>query len=265
MKLHNLNKNEQYEWFIGFAEGDGSWQVDTNSGNRRSIFVINQQDPQVLYKIKKLVGYGQINGPYQNKNGSTYYRYRVGNLEGTKRLIEIFNGNLVLNKTQERFENYLKEYNAKESTKEIPLSKKKHIPTLNDHWLSGFIDAEGSFSGTIRKDTQSGDLLNVSLRATLVQKGEHETMHHLAELFASSFSDYKSNNTTRVFIGSIKSKHKLIKYLNTHPLHSNKNIPFTRFKKLHVRLTDGKFKWRLQSRRAKERIVTLVRNINKDI
>lgn len=255
MKLHQLNKKEQYEWFMGFAEGDGSWQTNTNS-----IFIINQQDPQILYKIKKLVGYGQINGPYSNKNGSTYYRYRVGNIEGTKRLIEICNGNFVLDKTQKRFETYLQVYNAKSSTKEIPLSEKKHIPTLNDHWLSGFIDAEGSFSGTVRKNP-----LSVTVRASLVQKDESRTMHYLAKLFDASFSDYKSNNTTRVFIASLKSKNKLIEYLNAHPLHSSKNIAFTRFKKIHIRLTDGKFKWRLQNRRAKERIIRLIKNINKNL
>ena len=77
MKLNKLNQKHQFEWFVGFAEGE--WQIDNSN---RSIFIINQQDPQILYKIKKLVGYGQINGPYENKNGSTYYRYRVGNLKG---------------------------------------------------------------------------------------------------------------------------------------------------------------------------------------
>ena len=104
MKLDQLNEKSQFEWFVGFAEGDGSWQVDTTG---RSIFIINQQDPQILYNIKKLVGFGQVNGPYHNKNGTTYYRYRVGNLEGTKKLIDIFNGNFVLDKTEKRFGNYL--------------------------------------------------------------------------------------------------------------------------------------------------------------
>ena len=262
MKLDQLNEKSQFEWFVGFAEGDGSWQVDATG---RSIFIINQQDPQILYNIKKLVGFGQVNGPYHNKNGSAYYRYRVGNLEGTKKLIDIFNGNFVLDKTEKRFGNYLKAYNAKYSTGEIPLIKEKHIPTLNDHWLSGFIDAEGSFNGTTRRLSKEGEPVGVLIRFTLVQQDEHKTMHYLAKLFEAPFSDYKSNNITRLYINSIKSRNKVIKYLNAHPLHSNKNVPFSRFKKLHVRLTDGKFKWRLESRRAKERIITLVQDINKDV
>lgn len=262
MKLHELNKKQQFEWFIGFAEGDGSWQVDDMD---RSIFIINQQEPKVLYKIKKLVGYGQITGPYQNRNGSTYYRYRVGNRKGAKQLIEIFNGRFVLNKTKKRFEKYLKAYNDQNSTDEIPLSNNKHVPTLDDPWLSGFIDAEGSFSGVVRKSPENDEPSAVNIRFTLVQKYEQETMNYLSNLLGAYSSYYKSNNVTRIFCTSIKSRNIIIQYLSKYPLHSNKNIPFTRFKKLHVRLTDGKFKWRLQSRRAKERIITLVRNINKDI
>jgi len=262
MKLNKLNKKHQYEWFTGFAEGDGSWQVD-NTG--RPIFIINRQNPQVLYKIKKLIGYGQINGPYKNKNGSSYYRYRVGSREGHMKLIQIFNGNLVLKKTQDRFEKYLNAFNTYfESVNGIAFKDKRHIPTLNDSWLSGFIDADGSFSGTIRKNIQN-DSFEVAVRATFSQKDSHDTMYYLRDLLGGTSSDYKSTNIVRVFIANIKSKNKLIGYLAKFPLHSDKNIPFTRFKKIHVRLTDGNFKWRLQSRRAKERIATLVRNINKDI
>ena len=64
MNITSKYKND-LDWFIGFSEGDGSWQVD-NTG--RPLFIINQQDPQTLYKIKKLIGYGTITGPYFNKN-----------------------------------------------------------------------------------------------------------------------------------------------------------------------------------------------------
>ena len=35
-------------------------------------------------------------------------------------------------------------------------------------------------------------------------------MHYLAKLLGASFSDYKSNNTTRVFIDSIKIETNLL-------------------------------------------------------
>ena len=49
---------------MGFSEGDGSWQVDPNQKTRRSIFIINQKDPQILYKIKSLIGFGWLNSAF---------------------------------------------------------------------------------------------------------------------------------------------------------------------------------------------------------
>ena len=265
MKFDELNEKSQFEWFVGFAEGDGSWQVDA-TGRGRSIFVINQEDSQILNNIKKLVGFGQVNGPYQNENGSTYYRYRVGNLEGTRRLIEIFNGNLVLKKTQERFIKYLQMYNTNlPEEKQIPLNTDNPLPTLEDAWFSGFIDAEGSFSGTFRRDKPSAEYVRASIRFSIVQKGENEIFQHLKAVFGGSLQYKKTTDISRLMLSSVKDRNRIIGYLSKYPLHSGKTVPFTRFKKLHVRLTDGKFKWRLQSRRARERLFTLIRNINKDI
>ena len=266
MKLFNRNNKDALKWFVGFAEGDGSWQIDTNERHKRSIFVINQERPQVLYKIKELVGYGQVNGPYENKNGSIYYRYRVGNLEGTRRLIEIFNGNLVLKKTQERFIKYLEMYNRNSfKEKQIPLNTNNPLPTLEDAWFSGFIDAEGSFSGTFRRDKSSGEYVRAEIRFSIVQKGENEIFQHLKAIFGGSVQYKKTTDISRLMLSSVKDRNRIIGYLSKYPLHSDKTVPFTRFKKLHVRLTDGKFKWRLESKRAKERLFTLIRNINKDI
>ena len=80
----------------------GKWIIQVEA-----IFIINQKDPQTLYKIKKLIGYGTITGPYFNKNAiNSYHRYRVANLKGTEKLIGIFNGNLVLFKTKHGFSEY---------------------------------------------------------------------------------------------------------------------------------------------------------------
>lgn len=59
-------KDEKHflQWFIGFAEGEGLWQVQNTPRTKRCTFAINQEDPQLLYKIKKLLKFGTVKGPY---------------------------------------------------------------------------------------------------------------------------------------------------------------------------------------------------------
>ena len=262
-KLKNLSPKDQTYWFIGFVEGVGAWEIDSKTG--RFKFTIEQSNPQVLYKLKQFVGYGQVNGPYSRKKGSTFYRYRVGNLPGTKRLIEIINGNLVLAKTRQSFKDYLRMYNSiQPDVDKIPFKNTAHLPSLNDAWFSGFVDAQGSFSGFIRKSQKSGEYTSAVVRFSIVRKDEHELFKHLKTVFGGSLQYREQTKNSRLQLQSIKDTSRLIGYLAKFPLHSAKTIPFTRFKKIHVRITDGKFEWRLQSRRAKERLFTLVKNINSD-
>jgi len=257
------------DWFIGFSEGDASWQVEQSG---RPIFVINQRDPQILYKVKKLIGYGTINGPYFNKNAkNSYHRYKVVNLEGTEKLIGIFNGNLVLNKTKHRFSKYLDAFNnyyseiRNDINKQIHFDNKTIKPTLEDAWLSGFIDSEGCFNGTIVKHRITKEPSTVSLRVTLVQKGEPEVFQYLKSLLHGILQHEVKKDAFRLALYSVKSRNLILDYLLKYPLKSNKTIPYSRFKKLHNRITDDKFKWRLQNRRARQRLFKLVTNINKDI
>ena len=135
-----LNNSKFLEWFIGFSEGDGSFIVS----NERNYFIINQKDLKILYKIKKNLGFGQVSKYTQNNN--SYGRYVVQDKKNCERLAHIFNGNLVLEKTNIRFQFWLKTLNIQ------PLNKKGTLK-LDNAWLSGFIDAEGCFSAKLRKDS----------------------------------------------------------------------------------------------------------------
>jgi hypothetical protein len=86
------------EWFVGFTEGDGCFGVDYKSN--RIQFIITQKEPQVLYKIKKTLGFGVVR---QHADG--YYRYNVSEKSNLLHLIKIFSGRLVFNKTNLRFLN----------------------------------------------------------------------------------------------------------------------------------------------------------------
>lgn len=107
------NQKEILEWFIGFTEGDGSFGVD--SKNNRVMFIITQKEPQVLYYIKKEIGFGKV---YQNADGN--YRYIVSKRGNIEQLIGIFNGVLVLKKTHERFERWVESYEKYYKTKWAP-------------------------------------------------------------------------------------------------------------------------------------------------
>jgi hypothetical protein len=63
----------------------------------RNIFSISQKDPKVLYFIRKNLGFGLV---HKDRN---HFKYYVSNQQNIDRLIRIFNGNLVLKKTDDRF------------------------------------------------------------------------------------------------------------------------------------------------------------------
>ena len=82
------------EWFIGFAEGDGSFIVSrTKLGRARLFFTLVQKEVRVLHRLRSELGFGKV-----QRHGK-YFRYVVSDQKGIDRLIHLFNGNLVLNKT----------------------------------------------------------------------------------------------------------------------------------------------------------------------
>lgn len=245
------------QWFIGFSEGDGSWILASYKNKdgseaiyQRHFFRITQKEPHILQKIRTRLGFGSVK-KYNDKKGSTY-RFIVSDLAGTVRLIHIFNGNLVLEKTQRSFESWLKGYNLRPTNEPIQaLNCLRCKIALNNAWLSGFIDADGCFSVMYRSD----DIL--ALRFILDQKKELEALRAVQQLFDfGSITPRKELDMHRYTLTAAKkikpkmgkvtklkpivasSFCKLFKYLERYSL-KKKNIDYTRFKKIWVRLNDA--------------------------
>src|SRR5579875_3292703 len=89
------------EWFVGFSEGDGSFVVSKG----RLFFIINQKEEKVLHRIRTELGFGKVS------TYKTYSRFIVADRDNIERLIHLFNGNLVLHKTNHRFELWLQDWN----------------------------------------------------------------------------------------------------------------------------------------------------------
>ena len=89
------------QWFVGFSEGDGSFIVSKG----RLFFIINQKEEKVLHRIRTELGFGKVS------NYKSYSRFIVADRDNIERLIHLFNGNLVLHKTNTRFRLWLQDWN----------------------------------------------------------------------------------------------------------------------------------------------------------
>ena len=226
----NLKDSTFLEWFIGFSEGDGSFNIS----NKRCYFCINQKDIKILYKIKANLGFGQVFKYIQNN--TIYARYIVQDKKNCERLAHIFNGNLVLNKTNARFQIWIQELNIKFLTT-------KSFVNLDNAWLSGFIDAEGCFYARVRKHSRMKLNYKVERKFIINQKNEFHLFEHLKELFFSNAKIQKKQIKDSIYykieLNSMLSNDLLLDYLNKFPCKGNKNINIIIYSRVHGYIKRG--------------------------
>ena len=166
------------EWFVGFSEGDGSFITTTN---QRALFIINQKSGQILQQIRTKLGFGRVTFC------KTYWRYTVADLRSIDRLIALFNGNLLLDKTNIRFCAWLHQRNlyspdviTHKGKLQLEISRGKQNPYLRTHWCAGFIDAKGYFNAQRIADSRYTENIlshRVGLRFFLDQRGEETILN----------------------------------------------------------------------------------------
>ena len=161
-------------WFVGFSEGDGSFIVNKD-GCLEFRITQSSLDAQILFYIKKNIGFGSVRKQYVKSNT---HCFRVRDKENLYKIICIFNGSLFLDSRNEQFKLWLNAYN-KTYNEQILWIRSKNSPTLKDGWLSGFTDAQGCFTSTINTGILGKTSL-VRLRYVLSQKGNLHQMNHFS-------------------------------------------------------------------------------------
>jgi hypothetical protein len=259
VKKNNLNFTN---WFVGFSEGNGHWDVIKDKNYCRVTFLINQKNPQVLYCIKKFFGFGIVKGPFKDKTlGSYYFQYYVSGQDHIKVLLETINGKLIFQKSKDTFEECVTAYNSLSAVQSTLIQvfpkNNNNLPSYNNSWLSGFVDASGCFSGHVKSDWSA-----ITLQFSFIKRcDETQIFEHLRILMGGSLGHVKGSHSYLIVVGE-SAIQELIKYLEKYKLRSDKNVPFVRFKKVHVRLTSPDFQWSSLGRRAQQRLKTLVTNLN---
>jgi Proton-conducting membrane transporter/NADH-Ubiquinone oxidoreductase (complex I), chain 5 N-terminus/LAGLIDADG endonuclease len=239
-------------WLIGFAEGDGHFGIDKRG---YLVFKINQssKDAQILFYIKKSLEFGSVS--VQSTTNNTH-QFRVRDKDNLIKIINIFNGNLIIKAKVLQFKLFLQAFNAKYKTN-INLIDKINKVSLYNGWLSGFTDAEGCFTcSTYLNKTTNKHI--VTVRYIISQKDDIEFSSSLANLINGYVSYLKSYSGYNTVVNSTKLS-VIIKYLNSFPLKTKKHISYIRWLKVHKLVINKEH----LNREGIEKIKCLIKFINK--
>ena len=205
-------------WFIGFSEGDGAFLTGKDN---RLIFVLTQKETAILNHVHETLGIGRV------RTYGQYSRYRVDDKKGILILIALFNGNLVLDKRKAQLKNWLDVHNLK-------LIDNNVLPSLNNSWISGFIDAKGCFNVTLLKRVSMSLGYQVKLIFMIDQKDSLNTMLNIKNKLNLFLTHRKLKE------GSIGTMHRIesnsfikvpliIEYVNRFNLKSKKQESFNKW------------------------------------
>ena len=241
-------------WLVGFTEGGASWFVRKNNTVG---FEISQHtvDAALLYKIKKFLTFGSVN--HNSRLKLSHYCLTGKN---QIKIIELFNNQLHLNKRFSQFRSWSSfVFTNLENTPENInfIRKNKNSVTLNDAWLSGFLDAECCFSITVDKHSNSCPKLIFEISQT-----EREILEEIGAALSLKRNIRKDRGTYVLSTSSFHARARIIEYLNKFPLKTKKSISFKHWCKAHVlSATPCKHNWD-KILKFKQRIFANVKNAN---
>jgi hypothetical protein len=230
----NLNNLPFSLYLAGLIEGDGTIIVPqvlrSSKGklNYASIqLVFNLKDLPLALIIQKELGLGSLS----RKKGVNAYIFTINSYEGLYLIISLINGNMRTPKIYSLY-NLIDFLNSLNGT---TIEKKpiNNSSLESNAWLSGFIEADGSFQV---RTTLGGKYpkfeckLEISQRRT-DHKGNSnlEFLKKIAELFYTEVKETRSNRSSpeyRVRTTNIKGNFNAKNYLINFPLFGTKYLDF---------------------------------------
>jgi len=220
------------EWFVGFAEGDGS--IMTRANLKRATFVLTQKEGEILYHIQSILGFGVV----RHISNGNYYRYIVEDTRHIFLLCLLFNGNLVLPYRIRQLEKWICFINENIQSNTSRLSIKSNIKdiilfidkpaiiTLQDAWLSGFCDAEGTFNIQVSKRPANKSTgYSVYPRFILDQNDSLELFIYINSLFGSGHVYHRKDTPQGVYrftLDSVSGLTLCYEYFTHFPLKTKK-------------------------------------------
>lgn len=229
-------------WLIGFTEGDGSFVIN-NRGDLNFVIIQDTKDIQILNYIKENLGFGSV-----IKQSKTTSRYIVYNTLNLYMIGLLFNGNIILKTKLEKFNkwlsllnkkiekgNFCRKLNKKNESdllilsliEKLDLELETKVLTLDNSWLSGFVDAEGCFYSNLVKKPNNKISYNICFDISQKGLNNKEVLDRLPILFGvGQVSNHSKSEVFNYRVTGVTNNEKIIWYFDKYNLKSKKGGVF---------------------------------------
>lgn len=261
---YKYNSNSSFAFYLtGLIEGYGTIIVPNTLRspkgklNYPSIQIIfHLKDLPLALMIQKELGFGSLS----RKKGVNAYILTINNYEGILFIISLLNGNMRTPKINSL-------YNLIDYYKNINIEKKplNNQPLNTNSWLSGFLEADGSFQ---IRSTVSGKYPKFECKLEISQRQtDHKGFSNfkflkiIADFLNTEVKETRLNRSTpefRVRTTNLQGNIQIKNYLNKYPLFGTKYLDSIDWIKVVDLFNNGEHKTDL----GKEKIIKIKSNIN---
>ena len=219
--LKPLNGEQLGHYLAGLIDGDGHF-----SKVQQLVITFSSFDAFLAYYIKKELVCGAVK-KIKNKNA---YLLIISNKEGMLNVLNLINGKL---RTEHRFNQVIN--NVLNHTRYNKLNIKFFMNSSNDfnnHWLSGFSDADASFQIKIinRITINKPEII---LNYQIDQKKDLP-LKIIKDHLGGNIGYRKSQDTYYYNSTSFGSAKKVIKYFDRFNLQSRKHVSYLKWRKVYI-------------------------------
>lgn len=251
LHLNSLSDEEFGHYLAGLTDGDGNFSIRSYS------IIFSLQDVSLAYYIKFRLGYGKVK-KIKSKKAVIFAIY---NKEGLETIINLLNGKLrVIFKLECIIKNITNIYvTPLNILHPLTLNTSNN---LNNYWLAGFTDADGSFQIKLLNRKRLGRKKTWEVRFNFqVDQKTDSLLRLIHSLFGGYIGHRKINNTYYYGSTSYTSAKLIIKYFDEYKLMSSKYNSFLKWKEAY-KLTIAK---KHKTEKGILRIKSLKSSMNKQI
>lgn len=218
--LKPITDNEFGNYLAGLIDGEGHF-----SKTPQLVIAFNELDASLAYYIKGQIGYGNV---YKVKNHPTKAVLLViASQAGIVKVLTLIKGKIRSQNKIDQINNNILSHSFFKLFTPFSLNNNDN---LNNHWLSGFSDADASFQ---IKTIIRNDKTEVRLAFQIDQKNK-ELLDLIQQYLGGNIGYRKSQDTYYYSSTSFGSAKNVVKYFDQFHLLSTKYVNYLKWRKAYI-------------------------------